>query len=71
LAAAGAVNHDELVKMASDAFGSIPDEDTSTSVRTLLQKVGHESLLNLEGSGFESPVEPLLTVKSVSSAIID
>ena len=39
LAAAGAVNHDELVKLASDAFGSIPDEDTSTSVRTLIQKV--------------------------------
>lgn len=40
LAAAGAVNHDELVKLATEAFGSIPDEDASTSVRSLLAKVG-------------------------------
>jgi hypothetical protein len=39
LAAAGAVNHDELVKMASDAFGAVPDEDRGTSVRELLTKV--------------------------------
>jgi processing peptidase subunit beta len=39
LAAAGAVNHDELVQIATDAFGSIPDEDPSTSVRSLIQKV--------------------------------
>jgi len=39
LAAAGAVNHDELVKMASEAFGSVPDEDPTTSVRALLKKV--------------------------------
>ncbi len=38
LAAAGAVNHDELVKLATDAFGSIPDEDPTTSVRALLTK---------------------------------
>jgi hypothetical protein len=40
LAAAGAVKHEELVKLAEAAFGSIPDEDASTSVRTLLAKVG-------------------------------
>ncbi len=40
LAAAGAVNHDELVKMAADAFGSIPDEDPATAARALLAKVG-------------------------------
>lgn len=39
LAAAGAVNHDELVKKASEAFGSVPDEDPSSSVRTLITKV--------------------------------
>ncbi|KAJ9533109.1 hypothetical protein QJQ45_018206 [Haematococcus lacustris] len=39
LAAAGAVNHAELVKLATDAFGGIPDEDVSTSVRTLVAKV--------------------------------
>ncbi|KAL6757633.1 ubiquinol:cytochrome c oxidoreductase 50 kDa core 1 subunit [Haematococcus lacustris] len=38
LAAAGAVNHAELVKLATDAFGGIPDEDVSTSVRTLVAK---------------------------------
>lgn len=38
LAAAGAVDHDELVKLASSAFGSVPDEDNATSVRTLLLK---------------------------------
>lgn len=41
LAAAGAVNHDELVKLASDAFGGVPDEDPTTSVRSLLTKVRH------------------------------
>ena len=40
LAAAGAVNHDELVKLATEAFGSVPDEDSSSSARTLLAKVG-------------------------------
>jgi hypothetical protein len=39
LAAAGAVDHDELVKRASDAFGAVPDEDPTTSVRSLLAKV--------------------------------
>ncbi len=39
LAAAGAVDHDALVKLAEDAFGSVPDEDSSTSVRSLLTKV--------------------------------
>lgn len=38
LAAAGNVNHDELVKLATDAFGSVPDEDAATSVRSLLVK---------------------------------
>mmetsp|Transcript_39753 Transcript_39753/g.88359 ORF Transcript_39753/g.88359 Transcript_39753/m.88359 type:complete len:493 (-) Transcript_39753:273-1751(-) len=38
LAAAGAVNHDELVKLASEAFGSVPDEDPTSSVRALIQK---------------------------------
>lgn len=36
LAAAGAVDHDALVKMASDAFGSIPDEAPGQSVSSLL-----------------------------------
>lgn len=44
LAAAGAVNHDELVKLASDAFGSVPDEDAATSVRSLLVKVSRTSV---------------------------
>lgn len=39
LAAAGAVDHDQLVRMAEDAFGSIKDEDATTSVRGLLTKV--------------------------------
>lgn len=45
LAAAGAVNHEELVKKAAEAFGSIPDEDPVTSVTTLLRKVRTASLL--------------------------
>lgn len=40
LSAAGAVNHEELVKLASEAFGSVPDEDATTSVRSLITKVG-------------------------------
>lgn len=40
LAAAGAVDHDELVKLATEAFGDVPDEDPATSVRSLLVKVG-------------------------------
>jgi hypothetical protein len=31
LAAAGAVDHDQLVKLAGGAFGSVPDEDRSVS----------------------------------------
>jgi hypothetical protein len=51
LAAAGAVNHDELVKLASDAFGSVPDEDPATSVRSLLVKVGGRRRRRGRGSG--------------------
>ncbi len=40
LVAAGAVDHDELVKQAEAAFGGVPDEDASSSVATLLAKVG-------------------------------
>mmetsp|Transcript_18523 Transcript_18523/g.52020 ORF Transcript_18523/g.52020 Transcript_18523/m.52020 type:complete len:496 (-) Transcript_18523:415-1902(-) len=36
LSAAGAVNHDELVKMATDAFGGVPDEVPSSSVREII-----------------------------------
>lgn len=39
LSAAGAVNHEELVKLAAEAFGSVPDEEPSSSVRSLLVKV--------------------------------
>lgn len=39
LAAAGAVDHEQLVKLASAAFGGIPDEDDTTSVRALTTKV--------------------------------
>ena len=39
----GAVNHDELVKKASEAFGAVPDEDPSTSVRSMVQKVRLQS----------------------------
>ena len=39
LAAAGAVDHDELVKLASSAFSTISDEDNTTSVRGLITKV--------------------------------
>lgn len=38
--AAGAVDHEELVKQAEAAFGGVPDEDASSSVATLLAKVG-------------------------------
>mmetsp|Transcript_16787 Transcript_16787/g.28783 ORF Transcript_16787/g.28783 Transcript_16787/m.28783 type:complete len:497 (-) Transcript_16787:221-1711(-) len=38
LAAAGAVNHDELVKLASEAFSGVPDEDPTTSVQALITK---------------------------------
>jgi hypothetical protein len=40
LSAAGAVNHEELVKMATDAFGGVPDEEPTSSVRALVAKVG-------------------------------
>ena len=39
LAAAGAVDHDDLVRKASDAFGTVPNEDASSSVQTLIRKV--------------------------------
>lgn len=36
LSAAGAVDHDELVKIATDAFGSVPDEQPGQSVSSLV-----------------------------------
>lgn len=39
VAAAGAVNHDELVKSVLRAFGSVPDEEPSSSVHKLIQQV--------------------------------
>ena len=39
LVGTGAVNHDELVKKASEALGAVPDEDPSSSLRTLIAKV--------------------------------
>jgi hypothetical protein len=39
LVAAGAVNHEELVAQAEAAFGTVPDEDASTSVQSLLARV--------------------------------
>lgn len=44
LAAAGAVDHEQLVKLASAAFGGIPDEDDTTSVRALTTKVSHSAI---------------------------
>jgi hypothetical protein len=41
LAAAGAVDHDQLVKLASEAFGTIPDEDADTSVSALITAVSN------------------------------
>jgi hypothetical protein len=38
LAAAGAVDHDALVKLAAGAFGSVPDEDKT--VKQLVAAVG-------------------------------
>lgn len=38
LSAAGAVDHDELVKLASQALGGIADEDPTTSVKSLIAK---------------------------------
>nr|CBW52774.1 ubiquinol:cytochrome c oxidoreductase 50 kDa core 1 subunit [Polytomella sp. Pringsheim 198.80] len=38
LAAAGAVDHDALVKLAESAFGTVSDEDNSTAVRSLISK---------------------------------
>jgi hypothetical protein len=40
LAAAGAVDHAELVKAAESAFGAVPDETPDTSVAALVAKVG-------------------------------
>lgn len=39
LSAAGAVDHDQLVKLASSAFGGVPDEGPNTSVREIIAKV--------------------------------
>jgi predicted Zn-dependent peptidase len=39
LAAAGAVDHDQLVKSAEQVFGSVPDETPDTSVAALVTKV--------------------------------
>ncbi|KAG1669068.1 hypothetical protein FOA52_003986 [Chlamydomonas sp. UWO 241] len=38
VAAAGAVDHDQLVKKVSQAFGSVPGEEPSTSVHQLIEK---------------------------------
>lgn len=38
LAAAGAVDHDEVVKQASQLLGGIPDEDENSSVKVLIAK---------------------------------
>jgi len=38
LAAAGAVDHDQLVKSAEDVFGKVPDETPETSVAALVTK---------------------------------
>jgi processing peptidase subunit beta len=40
LAAAGAVDHDQLVKSAEQVFGKVPDETPETSVAALVAKVG-------------------------------
>jgi predicted Zn-dependent peptidase len=40
LAAAGAVDHDSLVKSAEEVFGKVPDETPETSVAALVTKVG-------------------------------
>jgi predicted Zn-dependent peptidase len=39
LAAAGAVDHDTLVKAAEQTFGGVPDETVDTSVAALVKKV--------------------------------
>jgi hypothetical protein len=39
LAAAGAVDHDSLVKSAEQVFGKVPDETPETSVAALVTKV--------------------------------
>jgi predicted Zn-dependent peptidase len=39
LAAAGAVDHDQLVKSAEQVFGKVPDETPETSVASLVTKV--------------------------------
>jgi processing peptidase subunit beta len=39
LAAAGAVDHADLVKAAESTFGSVPDETPETSVAALVAKV--------------------------------
>lgn len=39
LAAAGAVDHDQLVKSAEEVFGKVPDETPDTSVAALVHKV--------------------------------
>jgi hypothetical protein len=49
------VDHDQLVKLASDAFGTVPDEEVDTSVSALITAVGggasHRSTGELVHSG--------------------
>jgi predicted Zn-dependent peptidase len=45
LAAAGAVDHEQLVKEAEATFGSVPDETPDTSVAALVAKVGRSRRL--------------------------
>jgi processing peptidase subunit beta len=47
LAAAGAVDHDQLVKSAEQVFGKVPDETPETSVASLVTKVSHSSRARL------------------------
>lgn len=55
LAAAGAVDHDQLVKSAEQVFGSVPDETPDTSVAALVTKVRGEQC----GKSCERPQSPL------------
>ncbi len=64
------MNHDELVKLASEAFGSVPDEEPGSSVQSLIVKVRsvlHTGLRDTHiatAQGRRAPVTPVQPVEA-------
>jgi predicted Zn-dependent peptidase len=56
LAAAGAVDHDQLVKLASSAFGSVPDEERSVQQLVAAVSSGARGGGGRRGSGVDRPL---------------